>query len=82
MPLFVRDLALKAIGDMKNMHEKIRAVQHLEKMAGISLAGCRWSDDIRSLHNNRKALDASIMLDVAIRTILEIPPGLSPYVMH
>lgn len=82
LPLHVRDIALKAIGELPNMHEKIRAVRHLENAAGISLDGCRWSEDIKRLHEARKALDASIMLDAAIRSILDIPPGLSPYVMQ
>jgi hypothetical protein len=79
LPLPVRDLALRAIQGLPNMHTKIRAVRHLEDTAGLQLESVRWSNDIQQLHNQGAYLDAAILLETAIRSLLDIPPRLSDW---
>ena len=77
LPLEIRDLAMVAIKNLPSIVEKIKAIQHLEKVAGISLPLCRWSDDIKYLYEKRQNLEASLLLDTSLRSLLQIPEELS-----
>ena len=89
MPLPIRDLALSAINDMRGMQDKIKAIAILEEAAGVTLESCRWSTDIKRLHEEAKLkgredpkhLQAANLLEAAICSLLDIPHRLKPGTM-